>query len=89
MPDGFEPPIRELQSHALPLGYGTICHRGEIIAHLGEDVKSYPKVSLGIIVRDALYYLFEAVFVSGILAVFDPSAYQIAGYAPEVIVPCI
>ena len=24
MPDGFEPPIRELQSHALPLGYGTI-----------------------------------------------------------------
>ena len=24
VPDGFEPPIRELQSHALPLGYGTI-----------------------------------------------------------------
>ena len=23
VPDGFEPPIRELQSHALPLGYGT------------------------------------------------------------------
>ncbi len=24
VPVGFEPTIRELQSHALPLGYGTI-----------------------------------------------------------------
>ncbi len=23
--NGFEPMIRELQSHALPLGYSTIC----------------------------------------------------------------
>ena len=24
-PAGFEPAIRELQSHALPLGYGSMC----------------------------------------------------------------
>lgn len=23
-PDGFEPTVRELQSHALPLGYGAV-----------------------------------------------------------------
>ena len=39
VPDGFEPPIRELQSHALPLGYGTICHRGLIIEESAENVK--------------------------------------------------
>ena len=48
-----------------------------------------PEISFSVIIRYSLNYLAEGFFVIGVLPVFNPFAYQIAGDPSEVIMACV